>query len=222
MFEIIPSLPAASFEELESLVLALRGEISEIQVDLVDGQFVEAKSWPFTEDQPTVALNKLRSLNDSVKIELDCMVVNPEQYFIIFKDLNVKKVILHFGSTPNLASAIDTLKENQIKVGLAFTNDISMTEIESFITKVDYVQVMGIETVGKQGQPFDERTLATVKLLREKYPELVIAVDGSVNKDTIVPLRDAGGNRFLPGSAISKSDNPKVALANLYLLLATH
>lgn len=222
MFEIAPSLPAESFTELEALVLALQGDIKEIQVDIVDGKFVAAKSWPFTEDEPIESLNKLKNLMSRVKIELDCMVVNPEQYFNIIVELGINKVILHYGSTPNLDDAISFLKEKQIEVGLAFTNDISLNEIEPYISKIDYIQIMGIAVVGLQGQPFDVRTLDTAKLLREKYPELTIAVDGSVNQETIVSLRDVGVNRFLPGSAVAKADNPKEALANLYLLLATH
>lgn len=219
---IVPSLPAASFTELENLVFALQGEIDEIQVDIVDGQFVAAKSWPFSEANPTAELHKLATLNKEVSIEMDCMVRSPEQYFDIFSELGIKKVVLHFGSTPDLRAAIDRLKEKNIAVGLAFTNDIPLGNIEPFIALIDYVQLMGIKVVGQQGQPFDERTLTTVKTLRVKHPNLTIAVDGSVNEVTIVALRDAGVNRFLPGSAVAKSQDPKSSLANLNLLVATH
>ncbi len=219
---IVPSLPAKSFDELNILIQVLQGEINEIQVDIVDGQFVTAISWPFTEVSPMVELHKLNSLPKGVAIEMDCMVLNPEQYFATFFELGIKKVILHYGSTGDMKAAIDDLKEKQVEVGLAFTNDISLNELNPLIALVDYVQVMGIKTVGQQGQPFDERTINTVQEIRSSYPNLTIAVDGSVNETTIVALRDAGVNRFLPGSAVAKATDPKSALANLNLLVATH
>jgi ribulose-phosphate 3-epimerase len=216
---VIPSLPAQSFLELENLVLTLGSLIKEIQVDIVDGNFVSAKSWPFTEENPLQEFSKLKDLPSSVAIEMDCMVNEPEKYFTTFFDLGVKKVILHYGSTAQLSEAINELKANNIEVGLAFTNDIPLHNIEPFISLVDYVQVMGIAVVGAQGQPFDERTLHTTRVLRETYPELTIAVDGSVNQETIVALKEAGVNRFLPGSAVAKASDPKVALENLRQLV---
>ena len=222
MLKITPSLPAKSFAELESLIVALKGDIEEIQIDIVDGQFVKSVSWPFTEADHHSELMKLLDLAKSVSIEMDCMVLEPQQYFDIFYELGVKKVVLHYGSTPDLAFAISELKEHKIEVGLAFTNDIPLNNIEPFIGLVDYLQVMGIAEVGQQGQPFDLRTLDTVKQLKEQYPELLIAVDGSVNESTVVALRDAGVNRFLPGSAVAKADDPKNALSSLRLLLNDH
>jgi len=222
MLNIIPSLPAANFNELESLVFKLIDEIDEIQVDIVDGQFVNSVSWPFTEAAPTVEILKLSILPKKLAIEVDCMVMKPEQYFEIFYKLGIKKVVLHYGSTPDLKLAIDQLKEKGVLVGLAFTNDIAFGHIEPYMDVIDYVQVMGIATVGQQGQPFDERTLTTVKFLRGKYPNLTIAVDGSVNENTIVALRDVGVDRFMPGSAIAKAIDSKSSLNNLRLLVATH
>ena len=79
---------------------------------------------------------------------------------------------------------------------------------------------MGIATIGVQGQPFDERTLATVSELRRLYPNYTIAVDGSVNQDTIQSLQQAGANRFAPGSAITAAPDPVVAYQELKNLVA--
>ena len=59
---------------------------------------------------------------------------------------------------------------------------------------------MGIEHPGSQAEPFDERVLSQIKSLREKYEELIISVDGSVNDKTAHLLRDAGASRLVVGS----------------------
>ena len=78
---------------------------------------------------------------------------------------------------------------------------------------------MGIARIGTQGQPFDERTLATVASLRTKYPAIEITVDGAVNADTIIPLREAGTNRFAPGSAVARAEDPVASYKQLASLL---
>ena len=39
---------------------------------------------------------------------------------------------------------------------------------------------MGIEHIGFQGQDFDDRVLEQIKTLREKFPDLIISVDGEL------------------------------------------
>ena len=64
---------------------------------------------------------------------------------------------------------------------------------------------MGIEKIGYQGQPFDERVIDQVKALRKEYPELIISVDGGVSFDTAPRLIEAGANRLVVGSVIFNS-----------------
>lgn len=214
--KVVPSLPAQSFAELSNLATRLEGQIDEIQVDIVDGHFVPLKAWPFTvEKSPTEELKDLSKLPSSISIEMDCMVMHPEQYLDLFVELGVVSVIVHVGSTNKVADIIKHARANDYRIGLAFTNDIPLVQVAAYISEIDFVQVMGIAEVGKQGQPFDERTLDTVRTLREQFPNLTIAVDGSVNASTIIQLVEAGANRLAPGSAIAKAEDPVVALKHL-------
>ena len=217
---VVPSLPASSFEEIEELADSLRGTASERQIDIVDGKFVSAVSWPFTETNPKEALYKLRDLVSEFQIEIDCMVMEPEQYLDIFAELGIKRVIVHIGSTDKYDLVISHARKHGYKIGFAVTNDVPLEELEKYINDIDFVQVMGIKHVGSQGQPFDKRTLVTVSTLHDRYPELEIAVDGSVNSDTIPTLLEAGATRLAPGSAITKQKNPKKAFERLSKMVA--
>jgi ribulose-phosphate 3-epimerase len=215
MKSIVPSLPAHSFEELESLLAKLRGVASGFQVDIVDGVFAPNVSWPFTETDVVAALGKLSSYTSDFEIEVDCMCMNPILYQDAFVDAHVARVIIHAGSTEDYTRSIEHARKHSYRIGLGILNTTPEAIQDALIPQFDFVQVMGIEHIGAQGQPFDERTLETVERLKIKFPELEIAVDGSVNEKTIPRLRDVGVHRFAPGSAISKAEDPAHAFRAL-------
>ena len=217
---VLPSLPAHSFKEIQVLADALRGVSNELQVDIVDGKYVPLTSWPFTEDDPSESLLQLEPLSKYFDIEMDCMVLHPEQYLDQFVALGAKRVIVHVGSTSSYSDIIAHARTFGYKIGFAFTNDTSLDILDVYKDDIDYVQLMGIAEVGQQGQPFDERTLGRSRLLREKFPELEIAVDGSVNAQTIPKLYAAGVTRFAPGSAIAKTKDPAASYKHLLSLVA--
>ncbi len=212
---IVPSLPAASFEEIGKLFGALRGVSYGVQIDIVDNIFVPHTSWPFTEKDPRDAFHKLATYSEDFEIEIDCMCMNPEQYLDLFAEIGVRRVVIHVGSTERYDDCIAHAKEHGYSIGLAVTNDTDLQLLTTFGSVIDFVQVMGIEHIGQQGQAFDERTLSTVAKLRKIHPNLEIAVDGAVNEHTIPHLLQVGATRFAPGSAITKSDDPQSAYKQL-------
>ena len=219
MYSIVPSLPAKSTDELFHLLDELKGVSAGFQVDMVDGQFVPLISWPFTESDIFSELAKLRPYSEQYELEIDCMILNPEQYLDEFVSIGIKRVIVHFGSTNKYHEISDHAKKYGYALGIAGTNDVPVADLLSAFETVDFVQVMGIAHVGEQGQPFDERTIDTVRQIRREYPELEIAVDGSVNAVTIPRLKKAGVNRFAPGSAIAKQASPVDAYHHLQSLV---
>jgi ribulose-phosphate 3-epimerase len=74
---------------------------------------------------------------------------------------------------------------------------------------------MGIEHIGFQGELFDEKVLIQIKGLKERYPDLIISVDGSVNEDTAPLLVEAGANRLIVGSVLMRSFDVKETIKEL-------
>ena len=220
-YSLVPSLPASSFEELEGLCASLTGVAKGFQIDIVDGVFVPHTSWPFTEVGVDDELLRIEKFTKDFEIEMDCMVMEPERYLSIFTQIGVTRVIVHIGSTDAYGAIIKHARTHNYKIGFGFTNDVPLSFLYPYIEKIDFVQVMGIAKVGKQGQPFDERTLQTIAALRSQYPDLEIAVDGSVNAQTIPLLLEAGANRFAPGSAIAQAEKPAGAYKQLQSLMQT-
>lgn len=218
-YSLVPSLPAASLTELTALLDALQGVSKGFQVDIVDGVFAPHTSWPFTEAEPLSELTKLKPYADSYELEIDCMVMHPEQYLDTFVEVGFSRAVIHYGSTKEYDAIFLHAQKHGYKLGIAGTNDVAASDLLSVFPQVDFVQVMGIEHVGAQGQPFDERTLETVAEIRNKRPDLEIAIDGSVNAETIPRLVAAGANRFAPGSAITRAAAPKDAYRELLQLI---
>ena len=83
-----------------------------------------------------------------------------------------------------------------------------------FIEQLDFVQFMGIAEIGFQGSTFSESVFAKIEDLRNRYPELIISVDGGVNLEVAKRLVETGVNRIVVGSAIfGKNDREKVERA---------
>lgn len=55
---------------------------------------------------------------------------------------------------------------------------------------------------GKSGQLFDARALATIDLLKKKYPHAIIAVDGGINKATAARCKKSGAGEVVSASYI--------------------
>lgn len=217
---VLPSLPAHSWAEHEQLAQSLRGVAKEFQIDLVDGIFVDATSWPFMEPKVewVKLLHKFSKTAEQYLVEFDCMIIEPERYLDTLVEVGAKRMIVHLGSTDAVMDCIAHAKAHGYQLGLALTNDIPLSELNPFLPHIGFVQLMGIAVVGAQGQAFDVRTVPRVEELRAAHPTLEIAVDGSVNEDTIPILKKAGVNRFAPGSAIAKAANPAAAYRELFQL----
>jgi pentose-5-phosphate-3-epimerase len=54
--------------------------------------------------------------------------------------------------------------------------------------------------------------LEKIRALREEFPDLVISVDGGVNKETVEELAYTGVNRLVVGSSIFETDNIREAV----------
>lgn len=218
-YSLAPSLPADSWEELFSLWEAFKGTLPELQIDIVDGEFAPHISWPFTEPEKVNAITRARMFAPT-ELEVDAMCMHPEEYLDLFLQMGVLRVVIHAESTDAYDVCLSHRSVHGYRMGLGIMNTTPEALKHELVPLFDYVQVMGIATIGAQGQPFDERTLDTVASLRTQFPELEIAVDGAVNAETIPRLLGAGANRFAPGSAIAKSPDPVGAYKQLRELLS--
>ena len=216
MTEVIPAILAHDFNELRNSLAKVVGIAKTIQIDICDGVFVRSRTWPMNPHdgdsiEPILAEEEGIPFWDVVDFEFDLMVQNAHEQFEFFTRLGAKKVIFHIEAEADkekfkeFLEGLDMYTRENIEIGVAINTTTPIETLQSFISSVDFVQCMGIEHIGAQGEPFDERVIGQVSSLREQYPELVISVDGGMNEETAPRVVKAGANRVVVGSALMKS-----------------
>jgi ribulose-phosphate 3-epimerase len=218
--QIIPAILPKDFKDLEDHVAKVKGLVPLVQVDICDGQFTLVPSWPYKKsDSNFEAITKEdRGLPfwEEVEYEFDLMVNKPEDVVEQYIAAGATRIVLHVESKGNLVEAIEKL-EGKAEIGIALNIDTPLDEFKvpsaKFLVekikegKIQYIQLMGIDNVGFQGQTFDEKVIAKIKEAKKKYPELEVQIDGGVNQETVPLLKAAGADRLIIGSAIFEADN---------------
>ncbi len=222
MLEIIPAIMPRNYEDLKNRVALVRGIVPLVQIDICDGIFVKNQTWPFDEkDNDTSNFNLIMEEKEGmpfwedIDFELDLMVVDAVENFPVYMKLGPKRIIFHIEAIGNISEfkdfleGLDTYIRDTVQIGIAINTKTNIENIFPLVNHVDFVQCMGIEHIGFQGEGFDEKVLEHIKTLKEKYPDVIVAVDGSVNFDTAPSIIDAGAERLVIGSAIFKSNDIK-------------
>jgi ribulose-phosphate 3-epimerase len=151
-------------------------------------------------------------------LEVDLMVRDPlraaKAWFLAGADM----LVFHTESI-SLADFTRFAASSEVSVGIAALNDTSYEVLVPYLKVADYAQVMGIASIGAQGQGQDERVFTRIGDIKRDFPNCSITVDGSVNLSTIKELSLAGADRFICGSAIVAANDPKAAYIELNNLI---
>lgn len=219
-YEVIPAILPKTFAELPDKLGRVRGLAQEVQIDIVDGKFALAKTWPYVGDAGEFAeiLAEKRGLPfwDEFDFEFDLMVAKPQEVVSDWVRAGASRIILHIESAPaeTLSEIIHEWK-HAVSIGLALNPSTPLEALLTLAHEVSLIQCMGNDKIGFQGVSLDESVLPKIKALRAAYPVLPIAVDIGVNAETAPRLVASGATRLIAGSAIFGAPDPKVALQSL-------
>ena len=233
MKEIIPAIMPTSYDDLVEKATRVHNIVPLAQIDIMDGKFVKSKSWPYREagnanESHFLAMQTMDDtlpFFDELDYELDLMIDEPEKHIEEWLPLGASRIIFHIESIKDLElfwghdiwkeGARDIGGEKVVEIGLAINPDTPLSAIEPYLDRIDLVQCMGIARIGYQGEPFDERVLGMINLLRVAMPNMPISVDGGVSLETAAELAAAGANRLVSGSAVFGSSDIKAAVKAL-------
>lgn len=219
MTEIIPAVLPKDYEDLKNKISLVRGIAPLVQVDICDGVFVKSITWPFVSGGLDEHFNRILNEEEGmpfwedIDFELDLMVNDSVQNFDVYTKIGAKRIVFHLEAVGDIQNfrdfleGIDPYMKDNLEIGVAINTTTPIEEIFPIIPIIDYVQIMGIEHVGFQGQDFDEKCLEHIKSLKEKYPDVTVSVDGAVSFDTAPSLIEAGAERLVVGSAIFNTDD---------------
>ncbi|MFA5791884.1 MAG: hypothetical protein WC884_02510 [Candidatus Paceibacterota bacterium] len=232
MAEIIPAILEKDFSEIKNKLTFLREKVLCVQIDMCDGVFVSNKTWPFAsfgfEDSDFLKIiNEEEGLPfwNEFDFEFDLMVADAVANFDIYMKLGPKRIIFHLSAQKNLKEfehfleGLDMYVRDSVEIGLAFKPSDDLALVLKLSHKVDFLQCMGIEKDGFQGEKFDEKVLKNIKYLKENLPGIVLSVDGGINFENAQILLDAGVDRLAIGSSIWRSGDPIGALQDFQNLV---
>lgn len=213
--EIIPAILPKNFKEIEEGAELLKGISDVVQIDICDGKFVPSITWPYwkseikPEENFEAIIKEERGMPgwETINYEFDLMIQNPsEDDARKWLSTGALRIILHLASSKDLNPIIDVL-HGLVEVGIAINNTADVSELKKYADKIQFVQIMGIRKAGFQRQNFELGTIDKVKEVRAMFPDLKIQVDGGVNLENAVALKEAGVDALVAGSAIFDNED---------------
>jgi ribulose-phosphate 3-epimerase len=194
-----------------------------VHLDIDDGKFAPALSWPYGSSQWS-ELEQLTELPESLKVryEAHLMVQQPREIGALLAKAGCKRIIAHVEALGDTDTALETfstwLAAGATEIGVALLIDTRLSTMHNLAPHCDEILLMSIATLGSQGAAFDTRIFPRIEQAHQLYPQLTIAVDGGVNGNNIRQLVQMGARRFGVGSAIAKAEDPGGAYRDLLSL----
>jgi len=237
MVEVIPAILPKDLDDLRDKMSQISGRVPLVQIDICDGKFVPSKTWPYVKGGMD-EFDRIKSEDeglpfwDSLDFEIDLMIRNPEEVVFDWVMVGAKRLVLHLESAPDILDTIKklraeygTAKEENfgLEIGVALDIKTSNEEVYKILdlkdedgeSIIDFVQFMGIDNMGFQGQEFNDQVLEKISDLRVLYSNIPISVDGGVNFDNAADLISAGATHLISGSAVFESGDIAKAINDL-------
>jgi len=202
---IAPSILSADFGRLNEEIASVEGEADLLHIDIMDGHFVPN----LTFGPPIV-----KYIKSTVPLDCHLMVEQPENYLEELADCHVAQISVHWEACPNLHRVLMKIKELGMKAGVAINPATPVVDLTDILEMVDFVLIMSVNP-GFGGQAFIEHAVEKIRELRKMDSNLVIEVDGGINKSTGLECIRAGANVLVAGSYIFEADNRIEAIKKL-------
>lgn len=208
---VAPSLLAADpLRFKEELELVEKCGADYHHVDVMDGHFVPNLTYGL----PLVAAIKK---NSSIPLDVHIMVSNPDDVAIEYVKAGADILSFHVEAAVHSHRLIQSIQAEGAKAGIAINPGTSISSIEALLPYVDMVNVMSVNP-GFGGQKFIKETIERIKSIKSRLKdigradEVLIEVDGGVNRSTADEIKAAGANMLVAGTFVYKAEDQKEAI----------
>lgn len=176
-----------------------------IHFDVMDGDFVTNTTFDF---------NKVKEINEYNKLYSDVhlMVSDPRKYIKEYVDAKSDSITFHYEAV-NKEDVLDIIKEIKsynVKAGISIKPTTDVKVLDEYLEYLDNILIMSVEP-GKGGQKFIESSLDKVRYLKDKKKDYnyLISIDGGINKDTSILVKEAGCDVIIVGTYLANNLNKK-------------
>lgn len=192
---IAPAILTENADQYKQAIDKVQPFAQRIHVDVTDGEFAPTF---------TVGFNELW-WPEGWEVDVHAMVARPVEHLATLVQLKPSMVIFHAEADPEkLPSVLATLKQYDIKAGVALLRPTVPKSVEAVIKQADHVMVFTGD-LGKYGGTANLMQLEKVRLIKQINPEAEIGWDGGVNVDNAYTLTQGGVNVLNVGGAIQKA-----------------
>ncbi len=198
---ISASIISLDFLSLENqLSLSKSAGIDWLHIDVMDGQFV-----------PNITLGPMflpfcKKVVD-MPLDVHLMINKPENHIESFAYAGANYISIHVENNPNILRTLQKIKELGCKAGIVLNPGTSAESINELLPFVDLILVMTVNP-GFSGQKFIPEMISKIKRIRKMIDEskfnVLLQVDGGINKETIASVVNAGADVIVAATAIYK------------------
>ncbi len=199
MVKISPSILSADFSKLgEDIINVDKAGADFIHIDVMDGNFVPNISFALP------VIKSIRNKTEKV-FDVHLMIENPSRYIDDFVEAGADIITIHYEAEKHIDRAIEYIKSKGVKAGISLNPGTPTVVLKDIIEKLDLVLIMSVNP-GFGGQKFISYSLDKIKEVKEmslkRNKDLLIEVDGGVDKNNSKSIIEAGANVLVAGSAI--------------------
>lgn len=211
--KIAPSILSADFANLSKEIdLITKAGADMIHIDVMDGSFV-----PNITIGPVV-IKSIRKYTN-IPFDVHLMVDTPDHLFEDFVNAGSDIVTVHYEAIEDIEKSLAKIKKLGAKTGISLMPATSATEIDRLLDLVDLVLVMTVQP-GFGGQAFMRDQLPKIRYITDRLDkigrkEVILSVDGGINKDTAPVAIEAGANMLVSGSYIFGQNDYGLAIESL-------
>jgi ribulose-phosphate 3-epimerase len=228
--KIVPGILTDTIRDIEVCVSLVRDTSKLVQLDICDGKYTAHSTWPYSgkniqEYEDILMQDDGLPFWESVNYELDLMVENAHTLF--FSDwiqLGPSNIIFHLDaehpqSLLEFFQNLDPFYFETMKIGIAINTDTDVEKLAPFIEYINFVQCMGIDHIGMQGEQFSDKAIEQIKKVRELAPNIDITIDGGITRNVLKKLKEYNLARFVVGSTIFTSADAEETIRELEQIL---
>lgn len=201
MIKIVPAILVDNFKELREKIKSVDGFVDLIQIDVMDGRFVNNTTWNNPKELTLLATEIVADL------EIHLMIVEPWKYIDEWAKSGAKKIIVHMESFncdfEKIKKTLKSIKDQKIEAAIAVNPNTGWRMAEPFVKDIDTMFMMTVEP-GFGGQEFVSGVLNKISDFKKSFPEKSVEVDGGICIGTAKEATKAGADILAAGNFIFK------------------